>query len=114
MTGGVLSRSERRLADELEEDGVTLAEDPAAARLIIEELDHVRRIPMFERRHPIYGAIVTSSPERLPGTDLVNAPYDLADARTYADGRSSYLVRRPDDPSVVAIALLRPQHAVRG
>jgi hypothetical protein len=103
MTGG-LSRSERRLADELDEDGVTVAEDPEAARLIIEELDHARRIPMFEGRRPIYGAIVTSSPERLPGIDLVDAPFGLADARTYADGRSSYMVRRPDDPGAPAIA----------
>jgi hypothetical protein len=104
MSDRDLTSSQRRLAEELEEDGVTVSDEPVARRLIIEELDHARRIPAFEGRRPVYGAMVTSSPERLRGIDLVDVRHGLEDARTYADGRSAYLVRRPDHPSVLALA----------
>lgn len=103
------TRSHLRLADELDEDGIVLPTDERTAALVIEELDYARRAPMFEGRRPIYGALITTAPEALHewgdvGVDLVDACCDLNDARTYADGRSSYLVRNPDAPDQMTLA----------
>lgn len=103
------TRSQRRLADELDEHGVDLPEDHRTAALLLEELDYARRTPMFEGRRPIYGAVVTSDPEALhrwgeADVELLDARCGLDDARTYADGRSTYLVRDPRDPQRATIA----------
>ena len=74
-------------------------------RLVLEELDHCRRAPVFEGRHPTYGAMIIpaggSKVERqalLDHIDFDVVPLDggPAAARVYADGRSSYLVRHVD------------------
>ena len=103
------SRSQRRLAEELEDDRIVLAADGPAASVVVEELDYARRTPMFEGRRPVYGGIITPTPEALGSledvaVDLVDAPSDLDDARGYADGRSSYLLRNPTDTSRVVVA----------
>ena len=48
----------RRLADELDDDGIALPADVEFCHLLLEELDHCRRVPMFEGRRPTYGAII--------------------------------------------------------
>ncbi|MDY7102112.1 MAG: DNA integrity scanning protein DisA nucleotide-binding domain protein [Actinomycetota bacterium] len=97
-----LPRVLRRLADELDDDGVELGGDPAFQRVVLEELDHCRRTPVFEGRRPTYGAMVTpdlASRKRRRALldhvdfDIVPMDGDLLAARAYADGRSSYLVR---------------------
>src|SRR5215203_5694109 len=100
----LLSGSARRLAEELEEDGIALEEHEAVHELLLEELDYARRIPMFEGRRPLYGSF--SMP---PGTQITSAngvadlvpleglPREMA--RTFADGRSAFVVNHHDQPS---------------
>ena len=106
MTSELLSGSARRLAEELEEDGVKLEEHDSVHDLLLDELDYARRIPMFEGRRPLYGSF--SMP---PGADITSAD-GIADlvpldgmprqmARTFADGRSAFVVNRPDDTPVL-------------
>src|SRR6478752_10146253 len=95
----LLSGSARRLAEELEEDGVKLEEHDSVRELLLGELDYARRIPMFEGRRPLYGSF--SMP---PGMSITTAGgiADLVEldglsremARTFADGRSAFIVNR--------------------
>lgn len=94
-----------RLAEELDDDGIELSMSAAIRQLLLEELDHCRRIPAFESRRPGYGAVILPT-ERADGRrealiqlndfDVVTMDGDLDDARHYADGRSSYLARFED------------------
>ncbi len=97
-----LTTWQQRLADELADDGVVVSVDDAVRHVILEELDHCRRAPVFEGRQPTYGAMILSpdgSPERRQAVsdhiafDVIPLDGDPMLARTYADGRSSYLVR---------------------
>lgn len=90
----------RRLAEELEDEGVGfVAEGPDDA--LVDELDHALRPAVHERRVPSYGAIVEPEvdPERWQDTtdlDLTRLPTtDFGDAqiRWFADGLSSWAVR---------------------
>lgn len=96
----------RRLAEELREDGIQLSLDADVLALVLEELDHARRAPVFENRPPFYGSFVLSSEEeRLDreGLDVIDlSVLDLSGARTYADGRLAFLLRRPGDPPALA------------
>jgi len=96
-----LSGSARRLAEELADDGIALSEHDVVRDVLLDELDYARRVPMFEGRRPVYGSF--SMP---PGTTLADAP-GIADlvplegmpremARTFADGRSAFIVNHPD------------------
>lgn len=100
-----LTRWQQRLADELADDGVVLTSDARMRHLILEELDHCRRAPVFEGRQPSYGAMILDADGSQERRRAVNdhAPFDIVPldggamvARTYADGRSSYLVRDMD------------------
>ena len=51
-----LSGSARRLAEELDEDGIDLGSSDAMRERLLAELDYARRIPMFEGRRPLYGS----------------------------------------------------------
>jgi len=108
----LMSGSARRLAEELEEDGVKLDEHDSVRDLLLDELDYARRIPMFEGRRPLYGSF--SMP---PGTSITTAG-GIADlvplegmpremARTFADGRSAFVVNRHED-SPVLVCFDRP------
>jgi hypothetical protein len=97
-----LPRWLRRLADELDDDAVEIGGDAAFQRLVLEELDHCRRTPVFEGRRPTYGAIILpdgGSRARRQALvdqldfDVISLDSDPLSARAYADGRSSYLVR---------------------
>ena len=92
----------RRLADELDDDGIALPADVEFCPLLLEELDHCRRVPMFEGRRPTYGAIIfpygpdiAAERTALAGLDhdLVRLDVDPVAGRAYADGRASFLVR---------------------
>ena len=63
-----MSGSARRLAEEMQEDGVELEERGAVRDLLLDELDYARRIPMFEGRRPMYGSF-----SMLPGTSITSA-----------------------------------------
>jgi sensor domain DACNK-containing protein/DisA checkpoint controller-like protein len=102
----LLTGSARRLAEELDEDGIELAEHESVRELLLDELDYARRIPMFEGRRPLYGSF--SMP---PGMSISTAggiadlvPLDHLPremARTFADGRSAFVVNRHDEPPVL-------------
>lgn len=102
-----MSRVERsprltRLADELAESGLPGFADPTALGLILEEADQALRPPVHERRVPSSGSIInpTSDSQTWPartGLTILRTPVvgqSLVDARRYADGLSSWLLRR--------------------
>lgn len=100
-----------RLADELADDGIDLGDDDEFVRLVLDELDHCRRAPVFEGRRPTYGAMIipTGGPRIEPDALNDRVPFDLVPltgdpvaARSYADGRASYLVRRADGTAGLA------------
>jgi Probable sensor domain DACNK/DisA bacterial checkpoint controller nucleotide-binding len=99
--------SARRLGEELADDGIVLLVDDEVRSLILDELDHARRAPAFEGRRPAYGSFVIPATRKLKEYDEEYDVVDLSalslgDARGYADGRSAYLVRRPDAPPKLA------------
>lgn len=106
-----LPRWLRRLADELEDDGVRLPGTDAFQHLILEELDYCRRAPVFEGYRPTYGAVILPAGgaritrdvllDRIP-FDIVPIESDLHATRTYADGRASYVVRSADGVTALA------------
>ncbi|HLM65138.1 MAG TPA: DNA integrity scanning protein DisA nucleotide-binding domain protein [Acidimicrobiales bacterium] len=108
MDGAVeLTRSARRLKGELIDDGIALDADDPLRHLVLDELDYARRPPVFERRVPLYGSILVPDDRSLISAgELVDlVPLDdhpLADARRFADGRSTYLARRPDGGRALA------------
>jgi hypothetical protein len=99
-----VARSPRfqRLADELVESGLATSGDPAIFDLVVEEADQALRPPIHERRVPSSGSIVNPTSDSstwpgLTGLTIVRTPvlgHSLSDARRFADGLSSWLVRR--------------------
>jgi hypothetical protein len=95
---------QRRLAEELDESGLVIDGTDAFRALLLEEIDHVVRPDVHERRVVSSGTIVEprSDPATWePGTelDILRGSADqqpLADARRFADGLSSWLIRRTD------------------
>jgi len=96
----------RRLAEELDESGLRLAGTEALRALLIDEIDHALRPVVHERKVASCGAIVepTSDPatwEAGAQLEITHGPVDqpLTDARRFADGLSSWIVRRTDGTS---------------
>jgi Probable sensor domain DACNK/DisA bacterial checkpoint controller nucleotide-binding len=94
-----LTRADRRLLSEMDDDGVVMDADDALWPLILDELGYARRPPQFERRTPLYGSMVVPDDRSLIAAgELVELiPLDdlpLDAARRFADGRSAYLVRQ--------------------
>ena len=95
---------QRRLAEELEEGGLVLEGTDAFRALLLDEVDHVVRPEVHERRIVSTGTIL--EPRSDPATwetgtqlDILRGSADqqpLADARRFADGLSSWLIRRTD------------------
>jgi hypothetical protein len=96
---------QRRLAEELEESGLVVEGSDAFRALLLEEIDHVLRPEVHERRVVSSGTIVEPRSEPATweeGTQLLitRGPADqqpLPDARRFADGLSSWLLRRTDE-----------------
>ena len=96
----------RRLAEELEESGLRPAGDAAFQSVLLEEIDIALRPPVHERRVPSSGTILDpySDPTTWsPGTELeiMRGPIGeqpLPAARRFADGLSSWLIRRTGGP----------------
>jgi DNA integrity scanning protein DisA with diadenylate cyclase activity len=95
------SRRLRRLAEELEEVGLRL--DPSVVgQILLEEIDQALRPPVHERRVVSGGTIVGPAADPslwARGTELVITRGELGDqplpaARRFADGLSSWLLRR--------------------
>jgi hypothetical protein len=95
-----------RLAEELDESGLPPETHPQVRALLLEEVDRALRPEVHERHVPSSGTIV--DPHADPGTwaagtqlDISHVPIGtmalaLDDARRYADGLSSWLVRRTE------------------
>jgi hypothetical protein len=102
---------QRRLAEELQESGLVLEGDDALRTLLLEEVDHVVRPDVHERRVVSSGTIV--QPASDPATweagtqlDILRGSADgqpLPDARRFADGLSSWLIRRTDGSAEWAV-----------
>jgi len=102
----LMSGSARRLAEELEEDGIKLEEHERVRDVLLDELDYARRIPMFEGRRPLYGSLsmppemsISSAGEIADLVPLDGLPRAMA--RTFADGRSAFVVNRCDEGPVL-------------
>jgi len=94
-----------RLVDELAEDaGMVLDPRDPVGRLVLDEIDRARRPHVHERRVPSSG--VLAAPTTDPGTweagtelEITRGPIEAVDldgARRFADGLSSWVIRRPD------------------
>jgi hypothetical protein len=94
----------RRLGEELEEAGCVLGGDERSTALLLHEVDHALRPPVFERRIPSHGAILepASDPSAWSAAtelDILLVPigeHPLVEARRFADGLASWIVRRLD------------------
>jgi hypothetical protein len=94
----------RRLAEELEESGLHSDETAAVREVLMEEIDQALRPPVHERRTASSGTIL--EPASKPALwasetqlDITRTPLGqqpLPAARRFADGLSSWLLRRID------------------
>jgi DisA bacterial checkpoint controller nucleotide-binding len=99
----VVARRRRRLAEELEESGLQFEGPERLRELLVEEIDYALRPPVHERRISSSGTILEPLADRASweaGTDLAidsgRVDQPLRDARRFADGLSSWLVRSAD------------------
>lgn len=99
----------RRLTEELAEEGFDVGTGPSA-ELLLDELDYALHPHVHERRVPSYGALVASTTpaERWEAETGLEVSHQrltdaaVADARRFADGLSSFLVRDgAGDPELV-------------
>jgi hypothetical protein len=96
------ARRLRRLAEELEESGLRLEGSEILPAILVEEVDHALRPPVHERRVVSSGTILDpqSDPDTwAAGTELTMTRQSLGqqplpDARRFADGLSSWILRR--------------------
>ena len=93
----------RRLAEELDESGVRLEGTDALREMLVQEIDHALRPAVHERRIVSGGTIL--EPKSDPATwasgaqlDITRGPVNqpVSAARRFADGLSSWLLRRTD------------------
>jgi hypothetical protein len=96
-------RRRRRLAEELEENGLALDRYPADVQtMLLEEVEHGLRPEVHERQVVISGTILAPSTDpdtwedgtQLAITRGAIGEQPLSAARRFADGRSSWLLRR--------------------
>ena len=95
----------RRLEEELAEAGFEPGGSAAWRELLLVELDYALRPTVHERRVPSVGTIIEPTSETTAWEDgtLLNISrgslrdYPIEGARRFADGMSSFLVRRLDD-----------------
>jgi hypothetical protein len=98
------ARRLRRLAEELEESGLRPEGTKAFREMLVEEIDHALRPPVHERRVASAGTILEpmSDPTswgtrtQLAITRNQAGQQPLPAARRFADGLSSWLLRRTD------------------
>jgi hypothetical protein len=98
------ARRLQRLAEELEESGLRLEGTQAFREMLVEEIDHALRPTVHERWVASGGTILEPLSDPAAWTsgtqlDFTRGPADqqpLSAARRFADGRSSWLLRRVD------------------
>ena len=97
----------RRLAEELDEIGFRLSGSEQVVELVLDELDYAMHPAVHERRVPSFGSVVAPSvaPESWEGPTELEVvrrsigSFPLPQARRFADGLSSWLVRWADGNS---------------
>jgi hypothetical protein len=100
----VAARRLQRLAEELEESGLRPEGTQAFRDMLVEEIDHALRPAVHERWVASGGTILEPMSDPAAWTsgtqlDFTRGPADqqpLSAARRFADGRSSWLLRRVD------------------
>jgi hypothetical protein len=101
----------RRLAEELAEEHADVVASSPHVDVLLDEVDYALRPPVHERRVPTYGAIVApqAEPTAWEGpTSLsvtIRATEERADddARRYADGGASWVVRTERGVTALAV-----------
>ena len=101
----------RRLVEELGETDFVLGGTEAWRAMVLEELDYALRPAIHERRIPTFGAIVEPTNDQakwdaetqLTITHRPIGAMSLAAARRFADGLSSWMMRRLDGRDEVAV-----------
>jgi len=99
------ARRIERLAEELEDAGLWLERSDAHSRMVLDEIDRALRPPLHEGRVASTGSIIepaSGSDSWSSGTELAITrgelgPVSLTGARRFADGLSSWIIRRVDD-----------------
>src|ERR1700681_2036292 len=94
----------RRLAEELDESGLQLEASEAFREMLVEEIDHALRPDVHERWVASSGAILEPGSDPAGWTSGLQLEFTrgpvtqqpLLAARRFADGRSSWLLRRLD------------------
>jgi hypothetical protein len=95
----------RRLVEELEESGLRLEGTDRFREMLVDEIDYALRPAVHERRVPSSGTIIEPASDPAGWTsgtqlDIARTPlgdHPLQAARRFADGLSSWLLRRTDD-----------------
>jgi hypothetical protein len=101
----------RRLGEELAEVGLDLDGSEPWHEVAITEIDYALRPAVHERRIPSYGAIVSPTVAHLEWEQRAEirialrkvGDTDIAAARRYADGQSSWLIRRHEGAEAWAV-----------
>ncbi|MGZ4759516.1 MAG: diadenylate cyclase [Acidimicrobiales bacterium] len=101
----------RRLVEELAEIGFAFSGSDEWREMLLVELDYALRPAVHERRVPSFGCIIEPTTDRsrwgpatqltITGRHLGEAP--LSGGRRFADGLSSWLVRRLEGPDELAV-----------
>ncbi len=95
-----LTRAHERLREELADAEITLPGSPDEVDLLLTELEHAWRPPVFENRSLTYGSFVLPGERSLIKIDnlveLLDLDMPIDQARRFSDGRSSFVVRRAD------------------
>lgn len=101
-----LTRAHERLREELADSGITLPGSPDEVDLLLTELEHAWRPPVFENRSLIYGSFVLPGERSLIKIDnlveLLDLQMPIDQARRFSDGRSAFVVRRADGTNQLA------------
>lgn len=98
----IRARRRARLAEELEDEGIGFVLEDAPPEALVGELDYAMHPPVHERRVPSYGVILhpTVDPDawtattELTVTRRPTADFGDTQIRRFADGFSSWAVRR--------------------
>lgn len=106
-----VSRRLERLAEELSECGLVIDGSRPWHELALPEIDYALRPPVFERRVPTYGAVLApgSDPDGWTSGTMLSIALrpmgstPLEDARRFADGDVSWVVRSHDGDDAWAL-----------
>lgn len=101
-----LTRAHERLREELRDDGITLPGAPEEVDLLLTELEYAWRPPIHENRTMLYGSILLPGERSLVRIDnlveILDLEMPMDQARRFSDGRSAFVVRRPDGMAQLA------------